>query len=272
MTPLIGPVEAPALHAMTFNIRRRMRVTTPADRWARRHPLVRRLVAAEKPALLAAQEVLPDQAVALASALGSSYRRLGHGRLPGPRDESCPLFYDSDRLELLDWSQWALSDRPNQPGSISWGNLIPRVLVEARLRDRATGVSFVAIGTHLDAFSARSRLRSAVAIRERVRELGLPTIVLGDMNAGADSPPLKALRSGDTLRDAWHVAEERLTEEWGTFGGYRLPRADGERIDAILVSPGIRVESIGIHTAPLDGAWPSDHFPVQAVVHLGPAA
>ena len=45
--PLIGPVAAPDLHVMTYNIRRRMRGSRPGgpDRWATRRSLVRRILA-----------------------------------------------------------------------------------------------------------------------------------------------------------------------------------------------------------------------------------
>lgn len=269
MTPLVGPVEAPGLHVMTFNIRRRIPLSLrPADRWSRRHPLLRTILAVERPAVLAAQEVLPSQLAAIAAGLGPGYRRIGYGRLPGPRGEATPVFYDTDRLELEHGAQLALSDRPDEPGSRGWGAPIPRVFVEAVFRDRATAARFVVIGTHFDVFSARARLRSADAVRARIAAHGLPAVVLGDLNAAPESPPWRRLMSGDVLRDAWIAAEHRLTPEWGTLGSYRRPRPGGRRIDAILVSPGIRVARIGIHGHPLAGPWPSDHLPVQAVVHM----
>lgn len=268
MHPLIGPIDAPGLHVMTFNVRRRMPASLrSADRWSGRAPLVRGLLQAERPALLAVQETLPDQVELLEDALGPSYVRLGQGRGSGGRGESTPLFYDAERLDLVGWTQRALSDRPEVSGSTDWGNTIPRIFVEAVLRDRATGSELLAIGTHLDVFSARSRRLSADAIRERVDAAGLPAIVLGDFNAAPGSVPWNGFTGGGTLVDAWESAEARLTPEWGTFGNYRRPRR-GDRIDGILVTPDIRVERIGIHAEPETGPWPSDHYPVQAVLHL----
>lgn len=269
MTPLIGPVPPPGLHVMTFNVRRRMPLTRRrADRWRRRHPLLRTLLRTEQPALLAAQEVLPGQATAIGAALGARYHRIGYGRLPGPRDEGNPIFYDTERLELLSWAQRTLSDRPEEPGSMSWGNPIPRVFVQAAFRDRATAAEFVAIGTHFEVFSARARLKSAEAIRARVLAQPLPAIVMGDLNNRPDSTALRALLTGGTLVDGWLVAQERITPAWDTFGDYRPPKDNGRRIDHILTSPDIEVRRIGIHGEPIDGGWPSDHLPVQAVIRI----
>lgn len=271
--PLIGPVPSPDLHVMTFNVRRRLSFPTwpPADRWSARHPRLEALLSTERPTVLGAQEVLPDQAVKIRDALGGSSRFVGHGRHAGPRGEACPVFYDDDRLELLEWRQNALSDRPDQPGSTSWGNVIPRVAVQARFRDRTTSRQFVVINTHLDAFSARSRNRAAEALRRAVIAQPLPVVLLGDLNAGPTSDPWGALLAGDALADAWTTAEERLSPEWGTYGRYRPPRP-GRRIDAILVSPGVQVRRAAINTHRVAGGWPSDHFPVQAVMRLAGTA
>lgn len=267
--PLIGPVAAPDLHVMTFNIRRRLRGLTwpPADRWAARRPRLEALLATERPTVVGVQEALPDQARSVRAALGAAYRAVGHGRLPGPRDEACPVFYDDDRLELLSWRQEALSDRPDVPGSTGWGAVFPRVLVHAVFRDRETSTSFAVVNTHLDVFSSRARVRSAERIRAIVARAQIPAIVLGDLNAPAGSRPWTTLLDGGILRDAWAVADRHDTPEWSTYGGYREPRA-GRRIDGILVSAGIGVPRAAIHDRRHQDGWASDHLPVQAVIRI----
>lgn len=269
MTPLFGPVAAPGLHVMTYNIRRPMAWSPRrADRWTHREHLLRALLAAERPHLLAAQEVFPGQARAVSAALGDGYGHVGHGRRADGSGEATPLFYDGARLELRAWTQRALSDRPDDPGSRTWGNTIPRILVEAVFRDRETGAEFLAIGTHFDVFSARARRASATAVRDRIAAQDRPAIVLGDLNAGPSSEPLRTLLAPGGLDDAWELARERRTPEWGTFGGYRTPTTRRPRIDHILLTPGVTVGAVGIHAAPTGGGWPSDHLPAQAVVRF----
>ncbi len=267
---VIGPVAAPGLHVMSWNIRRRTGRFHPrvADRWHRRAPGVRALLHAERPTLLGAQEVLADQSHFLADSLGGGYGVVGHGRGPRGGGEASPIFYDTDRLELLDFKQTALSDAPHRPGSTSWGNLIPRVLVSARFRDLATTHEFLALNTHLDHLSARSRLRSARVIREHVLRLGLPTVLTADFNAGGASAPLVELLQDAALAETWESAEHHDSHEWGTFANYRAPRRDRSRIDWILATPGVRVLRAAINAQRHGGVWASDHLPVHAVVVL----
>lgn len=268
--PLIGPVVPPELHVMTFNLRRRIDLLawSPRERWANRRRLVRTMLRAEQPTVVGMQEVLPDQARAVAEALGPHYRRVGYGRERNGGGEGSPIFFDARRLELLHAAQTALSDTPHVPGSRSWGALMPRVLVSTVFRDHETGRRFAVLNTHLDAFSGRARVESAAVIRRRAAELrdeGLPVVLTGDLNAKPGSTTLRTLLAGD-LVDAWQTADTRLTPEWRTYTRYRPPSSTGGRLDWIIVSPGTRVRSIGVNAQPVDGSWPSDHLPVQVVM------
>lgn len=266
---LVGQTAAPDLHVMTFNVRRRMNALTwpPADRWPLRRSRVEALLRAERPTIVGAQEVLPDQASVMRTALGDSYRRVGHGRQRGPKGEACPVFYDASRVQLRGWEQVALSDHPEVPGSVSWGNIFPRVFVRAEFRDRATSHEFTVINTHLDVFSARARQKSAEELHRLIATHREPVVLLGDLNAAADSTVWRTLRADHQLVDAWQTAERHLSAEWATYAGYREPRL-GKRIDALLVSPEIRVRNIAINHAQYGGGWPSDHLPVQALLTL----
>ncbi len=273
MTELLGRVEAPDLHVATWNIRRRIEPTwPPADRWRNRAPRLAALLQADPPHVLCVQEALPDQAHLVWTALGERYRRVGHGRGREGRGEGCPVFYDRTRLELLESEQLALSDTPHRAGSTSWGNITPRVLVRLVLRDRPTGSVFEVVNTHLDVFSARSRVRSAVELRRLAASARHPVIVAGDMNATPRSTAMTELFAGGVLVDAWRSADERRSAEWDTFAGYRRPRRRRGRIDLIAVTPDVSVPRIAIDTREVDGAHPSDHLCVRAVVRISGAA
>lgn len=271
--PLIGPVAPPALHVMSFNIRRRMGRLMPRspDRWERRRPLIRRILEAEQPVILGVQEALPEQAGFVRHALGERYRSIGYGRNADKRGEGCPLFYDRDRLELLTWEQTALSSTPSVPGSTSWGNPTPRMVVNGTFRDRATGIQFRAMNTHFDQFSRTSRMRSADELLRLVAASALPAIVTGDFNTDAGSLPYDRLTAPGALIDCWDKADERLSEVWGTFPNYHSPTLERKRIDWILATPSVSVLRAGINITRYAGRWPSDHAPVQAVVELGAA-
>jgi endonuclease/exonuclease/phosphatase family metal-dependent hydrolase len=264
---LVGPVEPPDLHVMSFNIRRPADgLTWPgADRWHHRVAPVKALLAAERPDVLCLQEAVPRQMRVVSAALGPRWRSVGYGRGRRRTGEGCPIVFDTARLDLLRWRQHALSDRPDRPGSRSWGNVIPRIAVVARFRDRASGAVFEVMNTHLDPFSRRSRVRAVGYLRSIIGSL--PTIVTGDMNAGDGSTTMRAWLDDGRVVDTW-TAGERVSNEVGTYGGYRVPRSGGARIDRILVTPGVRVERAAIDARTFDEAWPSDHLPVRAVVRV----
>ncbi|TFC45879.1 endonuclease/exonuclease/phosphatase family protein [Cryobacterium sp. TMT1-21] len=273
---LIGPVTAPDLHVMTYNIRRRMPRMQPGspDRWVTRKPLLRRILRAEQPTLLGVQEALADQVEFVADSLGEDYGWVGRGRNAAGADEHCAVFYDSRRLELTGWRQQALSATPETPGSRSWGNLVRRIVVSAEFTDTATGARLLAFNTHLDFLSWRSRLESAKYILDLVRsaraaEPGAAIVLTGDFNADEGSAVYRRLIADGALLDSWEVAVERLTPQWGTFSNYRRRRPGGKRIDLILVGHGVDVLSVGINAARFDGRAASDHEPVQAVVRCG---
>ena len=55
---------------------------------------------------------------------------------------------------------------------------------------------------------------------------------------------------------------------YGTFHGYRPLVPDGNRIDWILATPGVRAHHASVNTFSLEGQFPSDHLPVQASLSL----
>lgn len=268
MTALIGPTAPPELHVMTFNVRRRLGMLAwpPADRWGVRAPRVRAMLRSERPALVGLQEALADQAEFVRDALGASYRRIGRGRGVRGGGEGCPIVFDGDRLELRDWSQTALSDQPDVPGSRSWGNPVARIAVTGIFRDRSSGSVVTVCNTHFDPASPGSRLGAAAHLRDRVAAFDSPAILMGDLNSPAGSAPVRALREGDLLRDAWAEASTRLTPEWGTYARYRPPRVGARRIDWILTTADVPVVRAAINARRFAGGWPSDHLPVQCVV------
>ncbi|MET3468165.1 endonuclease/exonuclease/phosphatase family protein [Microbacterium sp. NPDC006705] len=271
MPRMFGPDEMHPhdLHVATWNIRRRIDGPTwpPNDRWSVRGRRLATVLHADPPAILGTQEAMPDQADLVRASLGTAYRFVGHGRGADGRGEGCPIFFDSDRLQLTGHEQLALSETPEVAGSMSWGNPVPRVVVRAAFRDRVTGSGLTVLNTHLDVFSARSRLRSAWLLHDLAAETAGPVVVMGDMNAGPGSAPLAALFSSD-LVDAWHAAEVRTTPLWDTYGGYHPPRVRKGPIDWIAVDRRTRVMRAAVDTRTSDGAAPSDHLGMHILLRL----
>ncbi|KQO79893.1 hypothetical protein ASF17_14510 [Frigoribacterium sp. Leaf263] len=266
--PTIGPTPAPDLHVMTFNLRRRLPALRPGgpDRWSRRAPLVARLLESESPAVLAVQEVMPDQSAELAAMLGDRYTAIGSGRDRRRGDERVEIHVDAERSSVLSSRIWWMSDRPDVPGSRGPGALFPRVVVQVELSDRATGARFHVIAVHVDPFSRRAGLDSARRLRAVVEGLDGPVVVLGDFNARDDSPSHDELTRGGLLVDARTAADHLVDPGWGSWSHYGPPRPGGRRLDWILVSPDAEVSTAGVGAPRYGGAAASDHDPVHAVL------
>jgi endonuclease/exonuclease/phosphatase family metal-dependent hydrolase len=258
-----GRTQAASLRVMTFNVR----LPVAADgenRWEARRAAMIETLRRTHPDLIGTQELFGSQGDALAAAL-PEYAWFGRGRRGGrDDDEHMGVFYRRDALRLVESGDFWLSDTPEVVGSISWGNLYPRMVTWGLFESRRDGRRFHLFNTHFpyrDEDDA-ARLRCARLLLERIRALpaDLPVIVTGDFNTGDDSDAYALLT--DTLQDAWRVAPRRRGPE-GTFHGFSgVPQ---RRIDWILVR-GLRVRSIETIAARRDGRYPSDHFPVLTVL------
>ena len=85
---------------------------------------------------------------------------------------------------------------------------------------------------------------------------------MGDLNAGEDSEPLSVFL-GLGYRSAFPMLHPET--ELGTFNGFRDPTG-GRRIDHILLDSRIEPRRAEIVNDSVNGIWPSDHFPVVAVL------
>ena len=246
------------IRLMTFNVR----YGTARDgrhSWSHRRALVLETIAEERPHVLGVQEALAFQVEALEQAL-PGHRRLGVGRLGGSGGEFCAVFVDRDRFEVEDSGTFWLSPTPEQVASRGWDAALPRICTWADLRDQVEGWRLRVMNTHFDHRGREARERSAEVMLARRGDR--PTVMLGDLNAGERSAPLRTLRSGgmaDTLRLRWPDAVDVAT-----FNGFKGP-SSGAKIDYVMVDDRFIVhEARTVRRA--DGALPSDHDPVVAEV------
>lgn len=272
-TTMIGSAGSTDLHIMSFNIRLDITDTLPgeADYWPERFPALTALLAHEVPTVVGVQEAMFHQLSAITEALPGHYQYIGNGRDGGADGEYSAIFYDARRLDVVEWDQFWLSDTPDLAGSTTWGNTVTRIVTWGRFLDLSTGKQLILVNTHFDHESENARLRSAAAIMELMDAFSpkLPTILTGDFNApAAASGAYDALVGSGVFDDAWDVAAQKLTPAYGTFPNYKDPVPGGTRIDWILATPDISVRQAAINTFTLDGRYPSDHAPVQALVRL----
>ncbi|MEM6286339.1 MAG: endonuclease/exonuclease/phosphatase family protein [Bacteroidota bacterium] len=266
-----GPGANAPLRVQSFNLRLNLE-SDGDDAWPfRREAAVAILAEAD---VVGVQEALPDMLADIDAAL-PAYARLGVGRQADGGGEFSAIYYRTARLApLADGTFW-LSETPAVPGSQSWDAALPRIATWARVRDRATGDTLLVVNTHFDHVGAEARRQSARLILDRLDRLaqGHPVVLLGDFNVTDDSDVYRLL--ADRLGDARLVSEATPTgvpATWNGFGRDPLER----RIDFVFVRGPLRVlsfatrdETIGQVLGTDSARYPSDHFPVEAVVRLG---
>jgi endonuclease/exonuclease/phosphatase family metal-dependent hydrolase len=265
----VGHVSHDELHVMSFNLR--FASDTPPNSWPERRPVMRELLRRERPHLIGTQEGLYEQLRDIEHDLGSQYDSIGLGRDGGSHGEAMQIFYDSRRLDPLEYDHYWLSDTPDVIGSRTWGGCCPRMVTWVRFLDRRTDTEFYAVNSHFEAFDATARSNSAQLVLSRLPEFdpALPVVFTADFNepAGAGHTVYDLLVTNGPFLDSWEEADRR-SPLFATFHGYRPLVPDGDRIDWILTSPQISTRVASINTFQRGGQFPSDHLPVQAVLRL----
>jgi endonuclease/exonuclease/phosphatase family metal-dependent hydrolase len=264
-----GASSSSPVSVMTFNVRYGT-ADDGANAWPERRHLVFDVVRRHDPDIVGVQEALRFQLDELLAEL-PSYGSVGVGRADGADDgEHVPVLYRTSRFRVLDSGTFWLSDTPTVPGSSTWGNTIPRIATWARLDDRRTDVNWLVLNVHLDHRSQPSREQSTALLRRWIsttRRTGDVVVLTGDFNAGELNPAITTLTRDDELVDTFRVVHPDATEV-GTFGAF-TGRRDGAKIDYVLAEPSTRVLAAEIVRDNVEEQYPSDHYPVTAVLGRG---
>ena len=264
---IVGHIEAQQnkeLKVMTFNIR--YGTADDGDNsWQFRKENVLKTINNFNPDLFGLQEALQLQIDELLKQM-PGYSCLGVGRDDGKSagEHSC-IFYLKDRFDVDSTGTFWFSETPNIVASKSWGNNITRICTLARLKDKPSGKTFYFFNVHLDHESQPSREKSTLLLMKRICEKTLPVILTGDFNCGDDNPAIQTvIKSG--LIDTYRKLHIKQTNE-GTYHSFKGDTT-GDKIDFIFVSNDFDVNQSEIIRTNYEGKYPSDHFPVGAVINL----
>jgi endonuclease/exonuclease/phosphatase family metal-dependent hydrolase len=258
------------IQVMSFNIRydAASDVNRNGDnRWEVRRPRVAAAIRGANADVVGLQEVLHHQREWLQEAL-PEYATLGVGRDDGEtRGEYALLLYRREQLEVGDSGTFWFSPTPETVGSRGWGATLARVCTWARLVERETGQAFYIYNLHLDHQSAPAREQSVKLLAERIRQRGnpAPAVVTGDFNAAEVQPPMAFLRSADSPVpvDTYRALNPDAPGS-GTY--HEFDGVPQDRIDYILATPEWEVLEATILHEQIDGGYPSDHFPITALL------
>jgi endonuclease/exonuclease/phosphatase family metal-dependent hydrolase len=254
------------VRVMSFNIRYG-KAPDGENAWPHRKNMVVAVIKDADPDLLGLQEALCDQLDFLTREL-DDYQRVGVGREADGKGEYSAILYRRSRFDLSDAGTFWLSDTPEEPGSRTWGNELPRICTWARLLDRTSGKRLLYLNTHWDHQSQPARRQSGKLMGRRVLELARddePAIITGDFNASPENPAFRALLEEGGLHDTFRKAHPD-EKDVNTFNGFGRP--SGVKIDAVVVTDHWETQDAKIVRTRVDGRFPSDHFPVTATLVL----
>ncbi|KAH0940997.1 hypothetical protein HID58_000634 [Brassica napus] len=215
-----------SLSVMTFNLHDDQPEESP-NSWDKRKDLCLSVITSYSPVILCTQQGVKSQLDYIQQGL-PGYDQFGISRKghEDPADESCTIFYNKEKVELLEGGTFWLSESPSVPGSTAWGSEVPwscvffdKAAYTFQLkRVEPPGFSFQIVNTNLDEISPRARRRSALLTWQHMASLppSLPVVYCGGFNTQKESTTGRFLlgRSrehgvvGD-MRDAWPSARVR---------------------------------------------------------------
>lgn len=193
------------------------------------------------------------------------YAYFGVGRDHGDeRGEHTAVFYNKQRLELLEESTFWLSNTPNEP-SKGWDAALPRTCTYGVFRNKRDGAKFMVFNTHFDHVGEKAREESSKLILQKIKELNTeksPVVLTGDFNLESDSPGVQVILS--EMVDTHIASGKNAFGPKGTFNGFEFNKPVERRIDYIFVSDDLEVLKSAILSDSKDARYPSDHLPVFA--------
>ncbi|MBB5787810.1 endonuclease/exonuclease/phosphatase family protein [Jiangella mangrovi] len=254
---------------MTWNVWWRF-----GERWRERQIGIAATLAAHQPDIVGLQESWSvreaSQAAVLAAPLGL-HSVYGGPSLPDPIEAPG---HDGVDLGLAILSRWPIRH--------AWTHRLPTSRAERPVAlvaavEHPDGVLHVVCAcaehhAHLaDDHLAQTRELARLVTDLSARDGDLPVLLVGDLNAGPDTPEIATLTSGDALTDAWTAG--------GADGdGVTLSAAHPDaplgavkqlnrRIDYVMFRPSIggsvpKVTRTAVVDEPVNGLYPSDHFAV----------
>lgn len=254
------------LKVMTFNIR----LDAPSDgdnNWKYRKNNVAQMIKYYQPDLLGMQEVCHNQMEDLKQSL-PQYTALGVARDDGKEaGEYCPIFFNTERFDVVDYGNFSLSENPDSIGLKGWDASYNRITTWCVLKDKNTSNQLVFFNTHLDNDGKVARNESVQLIMNKIKEIapGVPAIITGDFNCTPDDEPLKVLEAGGMM-NALTTAKVTYGSSWSFHDFGRLAMEERVLLDYIFTTTGAIIDRYRVIEDMPNNSYLSDHHPVMVDV------
>ena len=235
--------------------------------WEKRKDILIEAVRRMDPDIMGTQELFKLQGDYIVEKL-PEYAWIGVSRRGNTEDEYMGVFYKKSKWRAVESGNFWLSETPEVAGSSSWNMSLPRMATWALMEPVDGRGRFYFVNTHMAhrREDEAARQKGAMVIQEWLGKLDtfVPVILTGDFNSPVEGGTYQKMIAG--FSDAWKIAERRSGPE-GTFHGFR-GRPGAARIDWIFLRGSWRVREAETVNWSDGGRFPSDHFPVRAVVEL----
>lgn len=234
----------------TYNIRVDKREDVlKGNGWLKRHPKICELIRYHEFDIFGAQEVEEHQLKDMLDSL-SGYSYIGVAREDGKsKGEYVPVFFKSDKFDLLESGNFWLSETPDIP-SKGWDAECYRIVSYGKFSVKKDGFVFWFFNTHFDHRGVQARKESAKLILQKIKDLAGPAdkiLLVGDFNVDQNSEVYSFIKSYGTVKDSYDIASFKYA--WhGTANNFEADIVTDSRFDYIFVSPSFKVSKYGILT------------------------
>ena len=243
---------------MTFNIR----YDNPDDgenRWDNRKKELAEMLSYYHPDVFGLQEGLVQQLNFIKENL-TDYKMIGVGRDDGKeKGEFTAIFYDTTKLQLVDYATFWLSEKPDSV-SVGWDAALERICTYGLFQNIENGKRVYVLNTHYDHIGKLARVNSSKLLLKKITALSkenIPIVLMGDFNSTPEEDPIKILAN-----DLVDGGSKGIYGPLGTFNGFDKQAVLENRIDFIFYKDLIVESYRNIDDKMKNGNCVSDHLPV----------
>jgi endonuclease/exonuclease/phosphatase family metal-dependent hydrolase len=270
---LLGVIslKAQTIRVATYNMRNdnNSQDSTHGNGWKQRYPVISELIKFHDFDIFGTQELLYHQIMDLHKEL-PEYDYYGIGRDDGKQaGEFSEIFYKKDKFQMLAHGDFWLSETPEKPG-LGWdATCCNRICSWVYLQDKKSKKKFYVFNTHYDYQKNLARNESSKLILKKIKSIAgsQPVIFMGDLNGGNETTWYAEVANSGILKDTYKEAKSPYAVN-GSFNAFGGAVKSNEIIDHIFISKQFTVEKWGILTDTYHGKYPSDHFPILAVLKM----
>lgn len=253
------------IKVMSYNIR--AGVANDGDNsWEFRKPATKMLIEDVKPDIFGVQEAVDFQLNYILEEC-PGYKCVGVGREDGKsKGEHMSIFWNTEKIELLDWGTYWLSETPDTV-SKGWDAACIRTATWTYLQHKESGKKFYYVNTHLDHIGPVAQSEGLSLVVDRIAEMnpdGNPMILTGDFNIRPDNPALTE-NLDHKMKSARVYA--KVTDNRPTFNNWKEEPKKEDVIDYIYFSSFSECLDFSVITKQFgDHPFVSDHYPVVSTL------